>query len=791
MKKILILLFFATLFINNIYAQNNYNLTLLSHLTYPGKELSNIWGYTAPDGTEYAILGTTNTISIVSLADPTNPQEVANVPGPNTSWREIKVWGEYAYVGLDNVSVGLLIIDLTNLPNSVTYNYWTPSINLNGNATNLTSIHTVTMDEYGRLYCNGTNVGNGQPLMFDVTTSPLSPTFLGAVGTNYSHDSYARHDTLWSADIYNGWFSVYNVSNPSNPVLLATQNTPNNFTHNIWLSDDSRFAFTTDERENAYVASYDVSDLDNIVELDRYQPKETQGLGVIPHNVHVKNDFVVTSYYTDGVKILDGSNPYNLVEVASYDTYDGPDGGFFGCWGVFPYFNSGIIIASDINTGLWVFQPNYVRASFLEGIVSDASNSQHLSGVTVKLGETSSFNTTSLSNGAYNTGTPNSGVVSVTFSKAGYITKTVDVTLVSGSTITLDVSLTPVQSFNISGNVRDAQNLTKVAGAKVIYYNDVITYTSQSDNNGNYTFPNVIEGNYNVFCSAWGYKGTSMQVNITNSTLVDFSLIKGYEDDFAVDLGWTVESTCSTGFWTLGVPIATSYNGQFSNVNADVDDDLGNSCYITGNSAGAAGDDDVDNGSTILTSPSMDLTGYNSPIIEYRAWFFNSGGSGTPNDAMTVKLNNGSQTVTLETINTSASEWRPLIEFNTSSLIAVTNNMTIIFDIGDTSPGHLVEGGVDMFKVTEGNPNKNNDIYLSNINVHPNPFSNELYIDAANEVEFIETYNTLGELLDTKYVTNSGSTAIGQSLQNGFYFVKIYDHNKNFRIIPIVKQSQE
>ena len=40
--------------------------------------------------------------------------------------------------------------------------------------------------------------------------------------------------------------------------------TPNNFTHNAWTSDDGNFIFTTDERANAFVESFDISDLDDI-----------------------------------------------------------------------------------------------------------------------------------------------------------------------------------------------------------------------------------------------------------------------------------------------------------------------------------------------------------------------------------------------------------------------------------------------------------------------------------------------------------------------------------------------
>jgi len=65
---------------------------------YQYDNCSDIWGYAAPDGREYAIVGLFNGISILDLDDPTNPTEVAFLPGAGSGWRDIKTWGGYAYV---------------------------------------------------------------------------------------------------------------------------------------------------------------------------------------------------------------------------------------------------------------------------------------------------------------------------------------------------------------------------------------------------------------------------------------------------------------------------------------------------------------------------------------------------------------------------------------------------------------------------------------------------------------------------------------------------------------------
>ena len=89
-----------------------------------------------------------------------------------------------------------------------------------------------------------------------------------------------ENDTLYLAHVYDGFLSLVDVSNKSNPILLGTKITSNSFTHNIWPSDDGGVVYTTDELPDSYVTSYDISDPTNIIELDRVQ--SSPGANVIP-----------------------------------------------------------------------------------------------------------------------------------------------------------------------------------------------------------------------------------------------------------------------------------------------------------------------------------------------------------------------------------------------------------------------------------------------------------------------------------------------------------------------------
>ena len=129
----------------------------------------------------------------------------------------------------------------------------------------------------------------------------------------------ARGDTLYAGCIYTGDLYIIDVLNKNNPSVIGTHPTPNAFTHNAWVSDDGNYVFTTDEKTDAYIGSYNISDLSNILEVDRIQ--SNPGSNSIPHNTHVDGDFLITSWYRDGTTVHDISNPNNLVQVAFYDSY--------------------------------------------------------------------------------------------------------------------------------------------------------------------------------------------------------------------------------------------------------------------------------------------------------------------------------------------------------------------------------------------------------------------------------------------------------------------------------------
>ncbi len=448
----------AVLVATSAFCQN-YNITYLSKVEFPGQTCANIWGYAA-NGKEYALVGASDGLVIVDVTDPSNPVQLEQITdGISSLWREIKSYGAYAYItseGLDGDGKGGLgIADLSGLPATpVPFHKYHGDGAINDN---LKKVHALDVDEVeGYVYLYGADVISPKGIVaLNLNSDPYNPIYVGQYNGSYVHDGYSNNGMVYGSHIFAGYFSIIDFTNKANPVVTATQTTPNAFTHNTWLSTDGNYLFSTDEKSNSYLAAYDISDPTDIVEMDRI--RTTPGSGSIIHNTYITDHFAVTSWYKDGVTITDTDRPGNLIQVGYYDTYSGSGNGFNGAWGVYPYLPSQTMLVTNIeepvsgggNGGvLYILAPTFVNACYLEGNIKDASNNNNLAGVNVKIEHTDPLNyTDSGLDGNYGTGQPTPGTFDVTFTLANYETKVVQATLNSGIVTTLDVELEP-SNFN-------------------------------------------------------------------------------------------------------------------------------------------------------------------------------------------------------------------------------------------------------------------------------------------------------------------------------------------------------
>ncbi|PPK86410.1 choice-of-anchor B domain-containing protein [Neolewinella xylanilytica] len=443
-----------------------------------GVGINDVWGYVSPDGTEYALVGLDTGVAIVSLADPDAAEVVGVASGVRSVWRDMKTYGEYAYVVSDQRDDGLTVIDLRQLPDTFAVTHVRDTVP--GFNRPFHRAHNLYIDTTrGLAFTSGGdgNINAGGILIFDLKANPLHPPIIARGPAIYSHDVYVQDNLMYASEIVQGELAIYDTKDLNNIRELGRVRTPTTFTHNAWTNTTGSTVFTTDEKPNASVAAYDITDPSAIELLDEYRPLSSLNSGTIPHNVHVIDNFLSVSYYTDGLRVVDASVPTNLIEVANYDTWVGPNGDFNGAWGAYPFLPSGLTLVSDRQSGLYVIDVNYVRAARLEGMVVDSVTGVGINNASVAI-LTDQLNAT-LSDplGAFATGIARAGTYSVAVSAEGYVSDTISVDLANDSISALTVELArPQDQSTATGDPGPAEIEVVLApnpapGAAVLRYN--------------------------------------------------------------------------------------------------------------------------------------------------------------------------------------------------------------------------------------------------------------------------------------------------------------------------------
>jgi len=378
-----------------LQAQQQLNMSLLGHWDDPSLptagsiKYNDIWGYADCEGNEYAILGSAKYILFIDVTDPANPVEIARFPGSvNSVWRDFKTYGHYAYAVADQGTDGLLVFDLSLLPDSVSLVYQD-----NGS---FSRSHNVFIDEpTGRLYLAGSNAIFNGAAAYSLAGNPGEPAFLGTqpLPGGYFHDIYVRNHIAYCSHGGNGLWA-YDFTDYSNIITLGnlTSYPEQGYNHSSWLNGAGNQLVFADETHGSSLKLVDVADLGDIAILDLFRsellvPAATNS---IAHNPFIRDQYVIVSYYHEGVQIFDLSNPQEVERVAYYDTYpENQDySGYQGCWGVYPFLPSGNIIASDITHGLFILSADSITfeaAEPFEATIEVLSGASPCEGDTVLL----------------------------------------------------------------------------------------------------------------------------------------------------------------------------------------------------------------------------------------------------------------------------------------------------------------------------------------------------------------------------------------------------------------------
>jgi hypothetical protein len=160
------------------------------------------------------------------------------------------------------------------------------------------------------------------------------------------------------ADFNENTVDIWDVTDPASRQLLVSQAYPNRgFTHSGWWTEDGRYLFLHDELDerdlglNTTVRVFDMSDLRAPLLAGSWVGPTR----AIDHNGYVRGNRYYFSNYSEGLTVLDITNPIAPSRVGYFDTWPATsETGFVGAWGTYPFFASGTIAISDINSGLYL-----------------------------------------------------------------------------------------------------------------------------------------------------------------------------------------------------------------------------------------------------------------------------------------------------------------------------------------------------------------------------------------------------------------------------------------------------
>lgn len=353
-------------------AQNSMNMVLLSHYndsTLTGREgqvWNDVMGWKdTVKNREYMIAGTTDSIYFFDITDPSVIKLCARFWGTNSNCinRDYYPYHHYMYTVSDQCNeVGhLQIFDMQYLPDSVIKVHESDSL---GGLT-----HTIFIEEKSqRMYMQlnkvpNKNTGQLDRFAMDIISiaNPVAPRKIGTLkfpapyDAARVHEAYVRNDTAYCSSENAGLF-IFDVRDAANPVLLSAIVPPypeNAYNHSCWLDSSGRYILFTDETPEG--KGMKIFDLKNITEPRLVSsPFRIEGS---PHNAYWMGRYAYTSAYYGGVQVYDLMHVDSPTIGAYYDTYpETYTGGYKGCWGVWPFLPSGVILASDMQNGLFVFK---------------------------------------------------------------------------------------------------------------------------------------------------------------------------------------------------------------------------------------------------------------------------------------------------------------------------------------------------------------------------------------------------------------------------------------------------
>lgn len=125
--------------------------------------------------------------------------------------------------------------------------------------------------------------------------------------------------------------------------------------HASWPSSDGKILASARETTNGDVRLFDISNPANPVQLATITAQSLGLNAFSAHNPYIVGNLLIVSWYQTGLVVIDITNPRQPRLTGVYDTYTGTvTDGFAGCWGAYPFLGLDKILVSDLDGGLLI-----------------------------------------------------------------------------------------------------------------------------------------------------------------------------------------------------------------------------------------------------------------------------------------------------------------------------------------------------------------------------------------------------------------------------------------------------
>ncbi|MBT6889389.1 MAG: hypothetical protein HOA23_15180 [Gemmatimonadales bacterium] len=342
-----------------------------------------VYGFDGPKGTD-----------IISLADPENPVLLYEWRIENqdlhqrTGGMDVKhfKWNDRYYLvqslqfggGPDN-DLGAVILDVTGLPDPSTVREVARirepempggfhNIFIYKHSNDRVYLFTTARAPGALVYDLGMIV-DGDLENARVGMVPVPESSAGSGDSRGYHDFYVGYQPDTGEDRFygggTGGYYIYDVSVVTNPELRITLTGVSGVTygHTFTPSPDGRYVIAETEYQYAPLRIFDLQPAleGEVTNIRSPISAFTADWRNLVHNHEVRWPYVFVSGYLDGLQIFNLQDPVNPVSSGYYDTYIGPKNPirsamFNGAFGIDVRNEDGLIVISDMSTGLWTFK---------------------------------------------------------------------------------------------------------------------------------------------------------------------------------------------------------------------------------------------------------------------------------------------------------------------------------------------------------------------------------------------------------------------------------------------------